>query len=111
MGLAWWSRWRSTPIRTVSRQPGQFQRRQQLCRLTLSQTSQYCYISDNEAKMSLFGDVVGFLGAGRAAGAIGNANIAGEHGVLNATQGATTGIESQLGKAYNDVGQAGANVN
>lgn len=62
-------------------------------------------------EISLFGDVIGFLGAGRAAGAVGNANIAAEHGVLDATQSATGAIETQLGKAYNDVGQAGANVN
>lgn len=61
--------------------------------------------------MSLFGDITGFISAGRAAGAVGNAYIAGEHGIENATTSATGGIESQLGKAYNDVGAAGANIN
>jgi hypothetical protein len=61
--------------------------------------------------MSLFGDLTGFINSGRAAKSVSDSNIAAEHGVLDATQGATTGIENQLGKAYTDVGQAGANVN
>lgn len=61
--------------------------------------------------ISLFGDVVGFLNAGRSARVLGDANLAAEHGVLDATKGATTGIETQLGKAYEDVGQAGVNIN
>lgn len=61
--------------------------------------------------MSLFGDIIGFVNAGRAGSVVSNANIAAEHGVLDATTGATGAIESQLGKSYNDVGAAGANVN
>ena len=60
--------------------------------------------------MSLFGDVLGYINSGRAAKSVSDANIAAEHGILDATQNATTAIETQLGKAYNDVGQAGVNV-
>jgi len=55
--------------------------------------------------------LTGFLSAGRAGNAIAAGNLAAEHGVLNATDAATGAIETQLGKAYNDVGTAGANVN
>lgn len=60
--------------------------------------------------MSIFGDITGFLSSGRAANAIGQANIAAEHGVLDATQAGTQGIQASLGKSYNDVGTAGQNV-
>jgi hypothetical protein len=46
--------------------------------------------------MSLIGDAFGFIGAGRAANSVSNANIAAEHGVLNAGE---TGAEGALGSA------------
>lgn len=61
--------------------------------------------------MSLFGDITGFINSGRASKSVSDANIAAEHGVLDATTAATGGIQSQIGKAYTDVGNAGANIN
>lgn len=50
--------------------------------------------------MSILGDVFGFLGSGRAAKAVSDANIAAEHGVLNAGESANRG----LGEAGNRIG-------
>lgn len=60
----------------------------------------------------LFGDVMGFIDAGRAANAIANANIAAEHGVLGATSGGQADIQNALTQGRTDLtgGLQGANT-
>jgi len=57
--------------------------------------------------MSLVSGLLGFSAVGRAGNAINDANIAAEHGVLNATDSAQKGVQQQLGSNAINVGAAG----
>ena len=58
--------------------------------------------------MGLFQDILGYIDAGRAGNAIGNANIAAEHGVLDATAGGQGLIGQAVGQGQTMLGAAGA---
>lgn len=60
--------------------------------------------------MSLLGDVFGFIGSGREAKSISDANIAAEHGVLNATASGQQGVQNQLAQNNTNVNAAGSSA-
>lgn len=57
--------------------------------------------------MSIIGDIEGYISGGRAGKSISDANVAAEHGVLNATQQGQAGVTGALGTANQILPAAG----
>jgi hypothetical protein len=61
--------------------------------------------------VSIFGSIIGAISGNRAAKSVSDANIAAEHGVLNATSAGQTGIQTSLTGTHDDLHGALDNAN